>query len=327
MATPALAARTRLGAALLVPKTGAFAALGRSMERAATLAQVATQRDAFRVFDTGGTPEGAAAAGRAARNAGVGIVFGPVFGREVPAVLRALGPGIPVVTFSNDAALIESGAFLLGLTARQSVTAALAYAAGRGIRRVAISGPVEGWGAQARAAALAAGPALGLECTQLAAGATSLAGVSGSGDGLPDAVLCSDPAALIALAPQLAAQGVQALAAFQALDLAPDVLARLEGAWIAAPDPARFAGFARAYELRNGSAPGAIAALAYDAANIADQLRRSGGTDRSALLAPNGFKAISGDIRFREDGSAARSLAILQVSAGGLRTVATQLAQ
>lgn len=313
-----------LGAALLVPQSGQYAALGRSMERAAALVQGASDDgkrhdSVMRVYDTGGTPEGAANAARAARKAGASIIFGPVFAHEVPAVLGAIGREVPVITFSNDAALIESGAFLLGMTARQSVAAILGYASSRGIRRIAVAGSSEGWGMQARSAASALAAAEGLALSQLPASGV----LAASADALPDAVLATDPATLVNLAPQLAAQGVQALGAFQGMDLAPDMLARLDGAWIAAPDPAGCAGFARAYEQRNGAAPGTIAALAYDAAGIAVQLTRGGGTDRSALLAGGSFKGVCGNVRFHEDGSAARTLAILQVTQGQLRTVAT----
>ncbi len=288
------------------------------MERAAALAQGGSdggghRDDAIRVYDTGGTPEGAAVAARAARKAGATIVLGPVFAREVPAVLGAVGRDIPVVTFSNDAALVESGVFLLGLTARQSVATILGYAAQRGVRRVAIAGgPDQGWGAQARVAALAVAPAVGIEL------APEL-----MRDPLPDALLALDPATLASTATRLNGQGVQLLGAFQGLDLAPDLLTRIDGAWMAAPDPIGFAAFARAYEQRNGSAPGTIAALAYDAAGIALQLFRGGGTDRSALLSSGGFKAVCGNVRFHEDGSAARALAILEAKQARLDTVAT----
>lgn len=310
-------------AALLIPKSGPHAALGRSMERAATLAQGGKASPELLVFDTGGTPEGAAGAARAARKAGATVILGPVFAREVPAVLAAAGGAVPVLSFSNDAALLDGGAFLLGITAQQEVAAILAYAAGRGIRRVGIGGAADGWGGQVRAAAATAAAALGIDSYPLPAGdfSTLPATAGGVSDGLPDAVLMADAAGLARIAADLAARGVQALGAFLGLDLSPEQFRTLDGAWLSAPDPARFDGFARSFEQRNGSRPGMIAALAYDAANIARQLRLGGGTDRSALLA-TGFKAICGDLRFREDGSATRVLAILAVSAGGMRTVA-----
>ncbi len=131
----------------------------------------------------------------------------------------------------------------------------------------------------------------------------------------------TSPAALLAIAPGAVAAGVQVLGATPAIDFSTDDLARLEEAWLAAPDPAQFSVFARSFEDRNGSRPGLIAGLAYDAVRIVQQLRAGGGADRSGLLAGEGFKAVCGDLRFRDDGSAARAMAILGVSNGALKTI------
>ncbi len=239
-------------------------------------------------------------------------------------MLAIVGSGLPVVTFSNDLALLERGAFLLGITAGQVVAAILAYAARRGVRRIAIGGSPDTWGEQARAAAMISASSLGLSSYLLPAGELKQLGpaASSSEDALPDAVLMTSAADMLSMAPAAAAQGVQLLGSPLDLDLDPDELRVLDGAWLAAPDPARFAGFARTFEDRNGSPPGTIAGLAFDAVNIVQQVRLGGGLDRSGILAADGFRAVCGDVRFRDNGSAARALAILTVANGGLRTVA-----
>ncbi len=286
------------------------------------MAQGANDKVALMVFDTLGTPEGAVLAARAARKAKAAIILGPVFAREVPGVLAAVGGVVPVVSFSNDAALVDSGAFLFGITARQSVLAVLRYAQGRGVRRVAVASGAPGWGSQALNAALAAGPGLGLEVVQLPVGGIAALGTVAA-EQLPDAVLLTDAADLARSAAPAAALGVQVLGAVQALDLAPETLRAIDGAWLAALDPLGFAGFARAFEDRNGARPGTIAGLAYDAAAIVRQMRLGGGIDRSALLSAGGFKGVCGDVRFREDGSVARALAVLAVTNGQFRKVAS----
>lgn len=288
------------------------------------LAQSTDKDTVFKVFDTGGTPQGAARAAAAARKGGATVILGPVLSSEVTAVIAAVGIAIPVIAFSNDSGLRESGAFILGITARQRVAAILDYAAGRGVRRVGVGGGDTGWAAQVRAAAEIEGPARGLSISQLSAGDIATVPTSdGSVDnGLPDALLMSDPAALARLAPQLSTQGIQPLGAFPELDLTSDQLRQLDGTWLAAPDPAKFSDFSRAFEQRMGSRPGIIAALAFDAANLVEQMRRSGGTDRSAVLVNAGYDGVCGRVRFREDGSAARGLAILQLTGGGVRRVA-----
>lgn len=324
-AASASAAKADLTAALLIPQTGPHAALGRSMERAAMLAQATNAQSSLVVFDTGGTPEGAAAAASLALKKRASVILGPLMAGEVPGVAAAVGGTVPVISFSNDANLRESGAFLLGITARQSVRAILQYASDRGIRRVAVGGTDHGWGGQVRAAAEVEGTALGLAVSQLPGGdlSTVPGNVVGSADGLPDAVLMPDIPGLVKLAPQLASNGIQPLAALPELDLPREIFRQLEGTWLAAPDPAGFANFARQFEQRMGTRPGIIAALAFDAAGILNQMQQSGGLDRSAVLTANGFNGVCGHVRFREDGSAARSLTILELAAGGIRKIAS----
>ncbi len=320
--SPLSAAKIEFPAALLVPRTGVHAALGRSMERAAMLAQGTTGAKQLLVFDTTGTAAGAIAAAKAALRAKARILLGPLLASEVPGVVSVAGTAVPVLAFSNDAALRESGAFVLGITAAQSVTAVLRYAAGRGIRRLAVGG-AGAWGAQVSAAARDAGRALNIEVVGLPGdGLTHLPQMTSSDDALPDAVLMSDIDALAQMAPTLTAKGIQMLGAFPGLDFPTETLRAIEGTWLAAPDPAGFAGFARAFEDRNGSPPGIITALAYDAVHIVQQMRAIGGVDRSGLLAAAFPSGACGAIRFREDGSAARSLAILTVTNAALHVIA-----
>lgn len=281
------------------------------------LAQAGNEKNALLVLDTGGTPQGAAQAAAAARKKRASLIIGPLLSAEVPAVLAASGGQIPVVSFSNDANLRESGAFVFGITARQIVRAVLQYAADRGIRRVAVDSATDNWTMQVRDAAMVEGPAIGLII-----GEGPGAAFASSEDGLPDAMLMSDPARLTTMNPQLAAQGIQPLAALSEVDFAPDMVRRLEGTWLAAPDPADFAKFAQLFEQRMGTRPGIIAALAFDAASMVAKMRMGGGLDRSAILAATGFIGVCGHVRFRENGSAARSLAIMELVNGGIRKVA-----
>ncbi|WP_404711573.1 hypothetical protein [Sphingomonas sp. MMS24-J13] len=304
---PALAgaAKTPPPAALLLPLTGPHAALGRSMARAGALAQGGDKKGLI-VLDTGGSAAGAAAAVGAALKRGAGLILGPVFSPEVQPAVDAAGGQVPVVAFSNDAGLLDRGAFLLGITADQSVAPLLAYARGRGVRRIAITPGATAWDSQVVAAAIRAIPRLGLTLVEREADARLVTG---------------DPAAMAAAARTIRGSGVQVLGASAGLDADPAILASLDGAWLSAPDPAAFADFASAYEGQNGTPPGVIAGLAYDAVRISVLLRHGGGTDRSALLAAQGFKGVCGDLRFRDDGSAQRDMAILAVDSGRYRLV------
>ncbi|MDO6413604.1 ABC transporter substrate-binding protein [Sphingomonas sp. BIUV-7] len=293
-----------------MPLTGANAALGRSMARAGGLAQ-GKDTKALMILDTGGTPSGAAAAAQAALKRGARLILGPLASAEVAPVVTVAG-GVPVLAFSNDLALRESGAFLLGVTADQAVAPLLRYARSRGIRRVALLPGTDAWGVQVAAAATAAAQREGMDLAMAPTGA-ALGGFL-RGASAPDALLASGD--LVTAAAAVGDSGVQLLGAFAGLDAAPAALAQIEGAWLSAPDPSGFRTFSEGFEQQNGVAPGVIAGLVFDAVTIAQSLRRAGAMDRSALLAGRVFEGVCGAVRFRADGTAARAMAILAVTKG-----------
>lgn len=269
----------------------------------------------LRVFDTGGTPAGAAAAAQQALRARAGIVLGPLTSAEVAPVAQAVAGKVPVVAFSNDPALTGSGAFLFGVTARQATVAILRYARTRGVRRVLVVGDGGGWSTASGDVAKGLEAELGLTVSRVTV--TPGAPLPVVGDA-PDAVLVPGGGdALLAAARALRDAGVQLLATFQGVDYRPEALAALQGAWIASPDPEAFGGFASNYEARNGGRPGTIAALAYDAVGVARQLRAANQLSREGLLGEQGFSGVAGNVRFRTDGSCARTFAILVADPNG----------
>lgn len=313
---PLVAARTSVKpAALLVPLSGPNAALGLSMQRAVALVQATGGKGPapVTVHDTGGTAQGAAQAAALAARRGAPMILGPIFAAEVRAAAAATR--LPILAFSNDESLRDSGVFLMGITASQCVAAILGYARRRGVRQVAMP-PGEGlWGAQCAAAARSAAPDLGMELLVVAGSDPATLRAANGGE-LPQALFVADGGdRFLAAARGVQGSGVQLLGTVQALDAAAQRVA--DGAWIAAPDPAAFSGFARDYEQRNGSKPGAIAALAYDAMQIAQAFAVTPKLDRGMLTQAAGFPGIAGAIRFRADGSATRQLAILVGAADG----------
>ena len=308
--------------------TGSSADLGLSMERAAALTRPADERGTgFVVMDTGGTVEGARAATARAVSDGAALILGPLFAREVPGVLAAAG-GVPVVTFSNDGDLVGSGVFVLGVTASQGTSSILAYARSRGVRRVTAIRGSDPWSRQSIEAARISARLAGLELFEIEAtdavtssdvGALLMAGSGGS---LPDAVLFSQSGSEIApLAARIAGLGLQILGPSRWSDETPNFLGAAEGAWIAAPDPAAFGGFAQAFEASHRTAPGLLAGLAFDGATIARRLRSSGRLSRDGLTTPEGFQGALGAVRFSGDGRCTRELAIQVLDRGALRVV------
>jgi ABC-type branched-subunit amino acid transport system substrate-binding protein len=90
-----------------------------------------------------------------------------------------------------------------------------------------------------------------------------------------------------------------------------------QGALYAAPDPQAAAIFDGRYQTTYGSAPPAIADVAYDAASIAQTLSGGGGFSLQALTNPAGFPGADGALLLQPDGQVQRGLAVFQIAPGG----------
>lgn len=306
--------------ALLLPLSGPRAALGLSMRQAVLLAD---SGPGLTAYDTGGTAAGAALAARNALKARSAMILGPVTAEEVTAVAAEVAGRVPVIAFSNNAVVRGPGTYLFGLTPSQVTSAVLRYARSRGVRNVVVIDDASPWSA---ASALAAGRVqgeIGIDVRVLTVTAGQPLPMAGDA---PDAVLIPGSGeAVLAAARNLKETGIQLLGTVQALDHRPASLEVLNGAWIASPDPAAFGKFAGEYRARHGGDPGALAALAYDAGGIVRVLRGKGDIGQSGLLGGTSYACVTGNARFRSDGSVARELAILVAGPQGYEPVAVSL--
>jgi hypothetical protein len=124
--------------AILLPLSGARADLGQSMLHAAQLALDGPDAVPLDAKDTGGTPDGAAAAARAAIAEGAGLILGPLTSQETAAVAPiARSAGVAVLAFTNDPAQAQPGVWTLGITPGQQVRRLVAAAQGQGKSRMA----------------------------------------------------------------------------------------------------------------------------------------------------------------------------------------------
>ena len=91
----------------------------------------------------------------------------------------------------------------------------------------------------------------------------------------------------------------------------------MQGAWMAAVDPADTASFAHSFADAYGRQPALLAGLAYDATTLAAALARSGRPiDDAALTPPEGFAGRLGILRLLPSGVAEHGLAVVELSAG-----------
>jgi ABC-type branched-subunit amino acid transport system substrate-binding protein len=101
------------------------------------------------VRDTGGTPQGAAAAAQAAIAAGDGIILGPLTSSETHAVAPiAAAAGVNVLSFTNDSTVAAPGIWALGISPRQQVDRVMEVAAGKGRTQMAALLPDTDFGRQ-----------------------------------------------------------------------------------------------------------------------------------------------------------------------------------
>jgi hypothetical protein len=243
---------------------------------------------------------------------GAGLILGPLLGSEVPAVQAAVaGKPVPILSFSNDAAVAGGNVFVLGFQPNQSIARVVSYARSRGIDRFAALVPQGAYGQRAqlafvKAVADAGGRSTAVvpyarEAEKLVAAAAQVtnhaARLRASGrpqirpDGTVERVagaLASVPfqALLIADSGAVAARFLGPLARYgagpgQAVILGTELwnnepgLARvpaLKGALYATVSDARFNGLAARYRAKHGSNPSRLASLGYDAMLLASGL-------------------------------------------------------
>jgi branched-chain amino acid transport system substrate-binding protein len=124
--------------AILLPLSGQHADIGQPMLQTAQLALDTPGAPALIVKDTGGTPEGAAAAASAALAEGAGLILGPLTSGETAAVAPvARAAGVAVLAFTNDPAQIQPGVWPLGITPGEQVRRLVTAVQADGKTRVA----------------------------------------------------------------------------------------------------------------------------------------------------------------------------------------------
>jgi branched-chain amino acid transport system substrate-binding protein len=345
--------------AVLVPMTGGSARIGQSIANAANLAllELNTNKIRLSVYNTEG---GAMTAINAALADGAKIILGPLFAADVRAVQPAArAAGVPMITFSNDAALGAAGTYVLGFQPTQEVQRVIAYAKQRGIVRFGALAPQGQYGSVTTRALQNAGVPVGAvesyprdktkvfaaarrisnyEARLLAArGAAASSGGAGTTTRLPpppfDALLLPDSGGYLrAMLPLLKSYGVETprvrflgtglWAAEPSLTKEP----MLAGAWFASVPDGQFNSMARRFQSQFGYAPPRLASLGYDAVLLAAAGSRNwspGMEFPSGVLGNSaGYTGVDGYFRFSNN-IAIRALEVQELTPGGLRTVSS----
>ena len=139
----------RIKVALLLPLSGRYAEVGKSMENAAHMAVMESGNRQLTVlsFDTGGTAKGASAAARKAIAARARLIVGPLFRDAVAAAKRrAARAKINVIAFSNSESVAGGNVFLLSFPLRQQVDRIVRHAAVNGFTEIGVLAPASATG-------------------------------------------------------------------------------------------------------------------------------------------------------------------------------------
>jgi ABC-type branched-subunit amino acid transport system substrate-binding protein len=321
--------------ALLVPLTGPNAAVGQSIANATTMALIDTGNKSIRVT-TYDTATGAAAAAQRALADGNRLFLGPLLSEDATAVAPAARKaGVPVISYSNDAAVAGDGVYVMGFLPAQSIDRVVRYAKGRGIQRFAALVPVGVYGRNASTAIIRSVEGAGANLVAMKSYERKPRSLERAVAELGrnqayDAVLIGDNARLAVSAvpmvrksssPQARVLGTELWAA------EPTALrvAALGGSWYASVSDTRYRQLAAAYRRQFGKAPFRLASLGYDSMLLVIKAARDWtvGTPFPAdqLRDQDGFVGVDGVFRFGANGVVQRALEVNEASPAGVRTV------
>ena len=316
--------------ALLVPLSGANAAVGQSIADAAALALVDTGGKELRItnYDTN---QGAAAAAQKAIADGNALFLGPLLAEDVRAVTGpAAAAGIPVISFSNDASVVGDNVWLLGFSPSQSIERVVRYARSRGATRFAGLIPPGTYGHNVANTLIHSADASGGRVVAMQSYSRTPKSVSTAVASLAkqkyDAVLIADAGrSAVALVPLLRKNG-----GADARIIGPELwnaepglnsAAAMSGAWYASVDNTLFAQLSTRYRARYGRTPYRLSSLGYDAVLLTTRIARDwkigSPFPTKALADEGGFVGVDGAFRFGDEHIAERALAVHQLGTKG----------
>lgn len=287
----------------------------------------------LKVYRTGGDAAVAAAMAKQAVDEGAQVILGPFYSEEANAAGAAVAAsGVNVLAFSNNASIAGGNVFVLGQTFDNTAKRLAIYAVRNGRGKIMIVHDKNVAGDMGKTAisngiAAAGGTVAGVGSYEF-----SQNGIVEATRGIVEAAkatganalfLTADTAGALPLLSQLLIENGIDRASVQFIGLTRwDVpagtlaLPGVQGGWFALPDPGLQAQFQTRYSTAYGSAPVAVAGLAYDgiAAIGALAATSSGGPiSREALTQPAGFVGVSGIFRFLANGTNERGLAIAAI--------------
>jgi hypothetical protein len=324
--------------ALLIPSGSGQAQdelFGQNLENAARLAMadLSGVTVELKVYRTGGNADTAAMMAKQAVDEGAQVILGPFYSEEANAAgVAVAASGVNVLAFSNNAAIAGGNVFVLGQTFDNTARRLAGYAVRSGKGKILIvhdrnvAGDI-GKAAIERGILAAGGTVAGVNSYEFSQNgiveATTGIVAAARSTGATALFMTADTAGALPLLSQLLVDngidraGVQFIGLTR-WDIPAGTLALpgVQGGWFALPDPGLQAQFQERYTAAYGTAPAAVASLAYDGIAAIGALARSsngGPISREALTQPAGFAGVSGVFRFLSNGTNERGLAVAAI--------------
>ncbi|MET1028888.1 MAG: penicillin-binding protein activator, partial [Dongiaceae bacterium] len=269
---------------LLLPLSGQNANLGRSLLQAAEMGLFEVGDDSFTLLveDTA-APGGPDSAARKLLAGGANILLGPLFGPDVKRVAPiAQGAHVPMIAFTNDSSLAQSGVYVFGVTPQAQVQRVVGYAGSQTLKRYAILTPNSPYGRLVLSSFQDQVAKSGGQIVQIVfydpssidfTSVVQQIADSHKSAGFDALLIPEGDGRMRQIAPLLPAfeVGPQQLRLLGTGLWADPALAReagLAGGWYATTAPDRWQDFSRRYQGNYGSPPDQRAALVYDAVTL-----------------------------------------------------------
>jgi branched-chain amino acid transport system substrate-binding protein len=342
--------------ALLLPLSGDSAAVGNAMLDAANMAlydsylSVPSDKIRSQVIlipkDTGSVPADALRAVQQAIDQGATFVIGPLFSQSVTAISPTVREkGITMLTFSNNKAVAGNGVYVFGFLPEQQVERMSDYAFLHGAQRVAVLAPNDSYGEKINETLKTIYGKKGGIVSPTEFYAPSPTNIDAAVARLVEtynnateerkfqAIFIADGGYQLRNIIQSLKKTDLDLTKIRLLGTGmwddPEIakIPEMHGAWFSSSPPDTYKDFERRFMTVYGYKPVRLASLAYDAASLAAVItmpKSDTAINVQDIMDQRGFLSpANGLFRLRDDGTADRKLAIMEVTAEGFKVIDT----
>jgi len=343
-----------LKVALLLPLSGDSMAVGNSMLDAATMAlsdayftasssQIRTQVILL-PKDTGNTASKTRASLQEAIDEGATVVIGPLFGTSVSAVADlAKEHHMPVISFSNNAAVASKDVYTFGFLPEQQVIRMAEYAYLHNYQRVAVLAPNDAYGSKIKDALIDSYVKKGGTVTPAELYAPSSINIDNAvarmaaaynnakDDRRFQAIFVADSGSQMKNIVASLKKNHFDLTKIKLLGTGlwddPEIatIPEMAGAWFPSSPPEPYRIFEKRFMDTYGYKPARLASLAYDAVMLVANLSMSSpetGIDPTMLTNPKGYVGpANGLYRLDDNGISERKLVVMEVEQGGVKVI------